>query len=171
MEPPMSPNDPLAVLLAHDRWATEQLLAACAPLTDAQLDRPFEIGRGSLRKTLVHLHDVIAGWDDAIAGHAETPPLPADAALPAIAAAHPRVYDAFATTCAVGAADDSLSLQRGTRSIRAPRGGLLVHVLTHGTHTRAQALNMLRHLGVAPLPQSSVTEWMIATGAAQAASN
>jgi uncharacterized damage-inducible protein DinB len=26
-------------------------------------------------------------------------------------------------------------------------------------HHRAQCLNMLRHLGVTPLPASSVTEW------------
>jgi uncharacterized damage-inducible protein DinB len=26
-------------------------------------------------------------------------------------------------------------------------------------HHRAQCLNMLRHLGVTPLPPSSVTEW------------
>jgi uncharacterized damage-inducible protein DinB len=36
---------------------------------------------------------------------------------------------------------------------------VLTHVTTHGMHHRAQCLNMLRQLGVTPLPPSSVTEW------------
>ena len=35
----------------------------------------------------------------------------------------------------------------------------LTHITTHGTHHRAQCLNMLRQLGVTPLPPSSVAEW------------
>jgi uncharacterized damage-inducible protein DinB len=31
--------------------------------------------------------------------------------------------------------------------------------MTHGMHHRAQCLNMLRRLGVQPLPPSSVAEW------------
>ena len=37
--------------------------------------------------------------------------------------------------------------------------GVITHIATHGTHHRAQCLNMLRRLGVHPLPQSSVAEW------------
>jgi uncharacterized damage-inducible protein DinB len=39
------------------------------------------------------------------------------------------------------------------------RGVVITHVATHGMHHRAQCLNMLKHLGVSPLPPSSVTEW------------
>ncbi len=39
------------------------------------------------------------------------------------------------------------------------RATILCHVHTHSMHHRAQCLNMLRHLGVNPLPQSSVVEW------------
>jgi uncharacterized damage-inducible protein DinB len=41
------------------------------------------------------------------------------------------------------------------------RGGVITHVATHGMHHRAQCLNMLRQLGVTPLPKSSVVEWMV----------
>jgi uncharacterized damage-inducible protein DinB len=34
-----------------------------------------------------------------------------------------------------------------------------MQVTTHAMHHRAQCLNMLRHLGVTPLPPSSVAEW------------
>ena len=51
---------------------------------------------------------------------------------------------------------------RGGREYAFPRGNVIVHVTTHGMHHRAQCVNMLRHIGINPLPQSSVLEWMIA---------
>ena len=39
------------------------------------------------------------------------------------------------------------------------RGAVVTHVATHGMHHRAQCLNMLRQLGLSPLPPSSVSEW------------
>jgi uncharacterized damage-inducible protein DinB len=49
---------------------------------------------------------------------------------------------------------------RAGKTFSFPRVGVLVHVTTHGMHHRAQCLNMLRHLGVTPLPPSSVAEWI-----------
>src|SRR5947209_857695 len=49
--------------------------------------------------------------------------------------------------------------ERNGRTFQFTRGAILTHVTTHGTHHRAQCLNMLRHLGVSPLPASSVAEW------------
>jgi uncharacterized damage-inducible protein DinB len=161
------PHDPLDVLFAHDRWATEQLLAACAALDDAQLDRPFPIGRGSLRATLVHLLQVIDAWDATINGRAPDAALEDErASVAALTAAAPRVYDALHATCRAGTAADTLHLARGPYRMAAPRGAVLTHLLDHGTHHRAQALNILRQLGVQPLPQSSVLQWMLATGVA-----
>ena len=48
---------------------------------------------------------------------------------------------------------------RDGRTIRLTRGAVLAHVATHGAHHRAQCLNMLRQLGVSPLPPTSVAEW------------
>jgi uncharacterized damage-inducible protein DinB len=48
---------------------------------------------------------------------------------------------------------------RDGRTVRLTRGAILAHVTTHGTHHRAQCLNMLRQLGVKPMPPSSVAEW------------
>ena len=39
------------------------------------------------------------------------------------------------------------------------RGTAIVHVMTHGAHHRAQALNMLRRLGVEELPDLDAIEW------------
>jgi len=47
--------DILVRLLGHDAWTTRQLLLRCRELTDAQLDRPFDIGDRSLRVTFLHI--------------------------------------------------------------------------------------------------------------------
>jgi len=48
---------------------------------------------------------------------------------------------------------------RDGRTFDITRGAVVAHVTTHGMHHRAQCLNMLRQLGVSPLPPSSVVEW------------
>jgi uncharacterized damage-inducible protein DinB len=48
---------------------------------------------------------------------------------------------------------------RDGRTISMMRSAVIAHVATHGMHHRAQCLNMLRQLGVKPLPPSSVAEW------------
>ena len=159
-------HHPLNVLLAHDRWATEQVLHASATLGDGQLDRTFDVGHGSVRATLVHMLNVIDAWDAGIARRTADDPVDAGASVAALIAAHARYYDRLAESCR-GAPDEVLHLSRGNVPMDAPRGAILTHVLTHGTHHRAQVLNMLRHLGVRPLPKSSVLEWMLATGVAQ----
>jgi uncharacterized damage-inducible protein DinB len=54
---------------------------------------------------------------------------------------------------------ETVSGQRAGQTLSLPRAVVLAHVATHGMHHRAQALNMLRQLGVTPLPRSSVIEW------------
>src|SRR5947207_14981747 len=44
---------PWPILFEHNRWAMRTLLAACGPLSPQQLDQPFEMGPGSVRKTLL----------------------------------------------------------------------------------------------------------------------
>jgi uncharacterized damage-inducible protein DinB len=54
------------------------------------------------------------------------------------------------------------SVSRTTRdgwTLTLTRGAVFAQVATHGVHHRAQCLNMLRRLGVQPLPPSSVAEW------------
>ena len=48
---------------------------------------------------------------------------------------------------------------RDGKILQLTRGAVLGQVTTHGMHHRAQCLNMLRRLGVQPLPPSSVAEW------------
>jgi uncharacterized damage-inducible protein DinB len=53
----------------------------------------------------------------------------------------------------------TVSRTREGKVYQFTRGAVLTHVTTHGMHHRAQCLNMLKQLGVKPLPLSSVAEW------------
>ena len=153
---------PAAILLAPNRWANRQMLDACAQLTHDQLHQPFEMGPGSLHNTLAHIAGSTRGWATMLAGAEPKPRIEkggpytldqlrtlfdeATQELEDALAAHP--LDAIATT------------ERDGKHYAFARGGVLTHVTTHAMHHRAQALNMLRHLGVDPLPHSSVADWM-----------
>ena len=71
----------------------------------------------------------------------------------------------MAASAKVHPVDGLVSGTRGGKNYTFSRGGVLTHVTTHGMHHRAQCLNMLRHLGVQPLPPSSVLEWMLTADA------
>ncbi|MBI3360402.1 MAG: hypothetical protein HY023_04755 [Chloroflexi bacterium] len=60
--------DILERLLKHDTWTTRHLLSRCRELMPGQLDRPFDIGQGTLRATLVHLIWNIEAWTDLMVG-------------------------------------------------------------------------------------------------------
>ena len=64
----MPTSNPADVLLVHNRWATRNLIEACAKLTREQFHQPFEMGRGSLHRTMVHILSAMQGWGDLLAG-------------------------------------------------------------------------------------------------------
>ncbi|UCC32325.1 MAG: DinB family protein, partial [Phycisphaerales bacterium] len=49
-------------LFAYNDWGRDRLMAIAEGLSDAQLDCPFEVGEGSLRKTLEHLFGAEWTW-------------------------------------------------------------------------------------------------------------
>ncbi|HRX85513.1 MAG TPA: DinB family protein [Phycisphaerae bacterium] len=146
-------------LLAHSDWARDQLLARAADLDAAALDRPFEMGEGSLRATLRHLWGAERVWLCRWQGADFTPYLDdlKNAALPI-----PRLAELWRATGTEragflsGLADSALAGDVTYTDLRGqthtyPLGGLLLHVCNHGIHHRAQALNMLRHVQAQPL--------------------
>jgi len=60
----MPQSDPLKILLAHNHWATQELLTACAALTPDQFHQKFEIGPGSLHDTLTHIIGATRTWTE-----------------------------------------------------------------------------------------------------------
>lgn len=160
-------SEPLDVLLAHDHWASRNLFEACRRLSEAQFHRPFEMGRGSLHDTLTHLVGAMRGWCDFLSRREMRPRPEADGKRRSADELLAMLDEAAAelSACArAGPVGEEISAERGGKTYTFTRGGVVTHVTTHSMHHRAQCLNMLRHLRVDPLPQSSVLEWMLGAG-------
>lgn len=161
---PMAKSDPLEILLAFDQWATRQILETCAKLSDAQFHQRFEMGPGSLHAAATHILGAMQAWTARLAGREDGPRLEEDGKRRT-----PGELMTLLESCARDLAeqahrrplDELIARVRDGRTYQFTRGAVLMQVLTHGMHHRAQCLNMLRHLGVKPLPPSSVTEWTI----------
>lgn len=160
----MIPTEPIAILAAHDRWATRLLLDVCDKLTSEQLHRRFEMGVGSLHDTLIHDAAAVRVWAETLL-RAPAAPWPSNDPRPVseLRAMAESAFDLLAKAAA-GPMDEVFERTRQGVTSRYTRGTILCHVHTHSMHHRAQCLNMLRHLGVSPLPESSVVEWSRAGG-------
>lgn len=159
----MPESDCLQILLSHDRWATEQILNVCGTLTADQFHRRFDIGPGSLHDTITHMVAVMRVWTETLAGQEPRPRLDADGQRRTPEQLLALLDEVW---CELSAEARRLPVRemvtrhmRNGRVLQITRGAVLTHATTHGTHHRAQCLNMLRQLGVTPLPASSVVEW------------
>lgn len=162
------PTDPVLAMLDHNEWANERVIDACAPLPDAQLDHPFEMGLGTLRATMTHTIAAMRLWSDRLAHRDPRPWLDAS---PDVGPAEWRRLSRESSadlrlTAFAGPMDEIIEVRRDDKVWRYPRAHLVVHVATHGVHHRAQCLNMLRRLGADPkaLPPSSALQWSLAHG-------
>ena len=157
-------ESPATTLLAHDAWANRAMHGALASLTPEQLDRPFEMGLGALRPTFTHILGATRGWTDVLAGRSQRPRLEADEPMgpPEWQALLEPTASELREAALSGPMDEVLHAERNGKTYTFVRAHVVTHVTTHAVHHRAQCLNMLRHLGVDPLPPSSVLEWMFA---------
>ncbi|HYE17472.1 MAG TPA: DinB family protein [Tepidisphaeraceae bacterium] len=140
-------------LCRHDAWTTRALLVLAQDLPDESLDRAFDVGHRTLRRTFAHVVANMECWHDLMAGR---PQRAWDASrgrpdsianliirLDTVAADLLRLATEFDT---IGDADFTDYLDRPPR--RKPLGAGLLHVATHGMHHRAQCLYLMRMLGV-----------------------
>jgi uncharacterized damage-inducible protein DinB len=158
----MPNSDPLSILLAHNRWATQQLLEACAKLDEQQFHQRFEMGPGSLHDTITHIVSAMQIWGQSLAGQEPTPRMDQDGRRRTpieLQAPLQNAADALAAQAMRLPLDQMVSRVREGKTMTLTRAAVLIQVTTHGMHHRAQCLNMLRQLGVKPLPPSSVVEW------------
>ncbi len=156
----MPTSNLLDILLAHDRWATDQILATCEKLTPEQFHQRFEMGPGSLHDTTTHILGAMQHWGDLLAGRELRPRLEGTKrSIPEILKLLNAISDDFAASARTHPLDKTVSRIRDGKTYIFTHGVVITHVATHAMHHRAQCLNMLRHLGVTPLPPSSVAEW------------
>ena len=157
----MATSDPLKILLAHDRWGTRQILDACSKLSDEQFHQRFEIGPGSLHDTITHMLGAMRAWTQLLAGQEMGARLEKDGrrSMGELVGLLDICANEFASEAVRLPLEAMVSRTREGKIYQFTRGAVLTHVATHGMHHRAQCLNMLKQLGVKPLPLSSVAEW------------
>ena len=170
----MNAVDLLQRLHQHRAWVNGNLLTAAATLSDEQLRSPFQIGQGSIWKSLVHLYAAEYVWLEALLGQRRPRSCQATCRANSQAISKARAGSRAWTTCGrSGSALEqrwigylasltpesleevvykkgSVTGQRfGTR-----RADVLLHVCTHAHYTAAQVVNMLRQAGVEKLPET-----------------
>ena len=159
----MPKSDAIDIMLAHNEWATRQVLDVCAKLTPEQFSQGFEMGPGTLQNTVTHIVGAMRTWIEILAGNARAArPVEGQKLTPGeVLALLESASRELAEEAKRLPLDEMVSRVREGKTYQFTRGAVLTHVLTHGVHHRAQCLNMMRHLGVKPLPPMSVTEWTV----------
>src|SRR3954447_11814231 len=92
--------DLLDRLLGHDYWTTRQLLLRSSGLSDAELDRSFDIGHETVRRTFVHIIGNMEVWTDLLYERSVRPRAgqsPDAASIPGLIARLDAVAPEFAT--------------------------------------------------------------------------
>src|SRR5215207_1594778 len=144
-------------------WGMKRLFDHAEGMADADLDRDFNIGMGTLRKTLLHLYDAEIWWHGNWRGEKQMfQRLPTDTP---IADLRDRWMSMAAARSEFIEHTDGESLNQivegdfGSGVFRLRVGETLIQLGVHGTHHRAQAINMLRRLGVSTKPTDLVV-WL-----------
>lgn len=166
----MNAADLVRRLHQHRVWANAKLLDAAGPLEREDLERRMAIGQGSIWKSLLHLYAAEYVWLEALLGN-EAPLVAGDVpgklpgnqegegtigSLDELVARWRELdgrWQAYLDALTDAALDDvvyKVNTKGARHSTR--RGDILLHVCTHAQYTTAQVINMLRQLGVTPLP-------------------
>lgn len=142
--------DILERLLDHDQWATKQVLARAATLTDEQLDQEFDIGHCTIRDTIDHIVAAREGWTARMT--LVPPPEHPDARPIAYQADRfARAHDAFAEVSLrisdEGRMDDTF---KDHYDIQATYGSAILMNILHSEGHRNEIVHMLTRLGLPP---------------------
>lgn len=159
----------------HRSWVNGNLLSAVSSLSDEQLRLPFQIGQGSIWKSLLHLYAAEYVWLETLLGN-DDPILQGD--LPGKIPGNQQGEGGITgfeelkqkwsvleqrwvinlQSLTPESLDDivykkSTSYGLGKR-YGTSRGDILLHVCTHAQYTVAQVMNMLKQAGSEKLPET-----------------
>ena len=139
-------------LFGYNAWANGRVWSVAADLNEEQMDRPFEMGEGSLRKTLAHIYGAERAWYERCGGpDANQSPNSRDtyrlAEIRDASARLSKLRDKWLAELTDTAMQREITYAKNGRTYAHPLSDVLLHVCNHGMHHRAQALNMLRRSG------------------------
>ena len=147
---------------AYGDWCNSMLLDLAAPLDDAALDHDFAMGLGSARKTALHLADAERWWIKSwTTGPSQFDKAPVTTSIAELRAQWLQIIadrNRFIDSLDASSAQRVVTALIGPMSVRVPVIESLVQLCSHGTHHRAQLINMLRHSGVKS-PASDYSIW------------
>ncbi len=153
-------------LLGYDRFTTDRVLDLCRDLPDADLDRDFDIGNRTIRRTLDHMLAAMELWTGLMAGERRGRSEPTNASIADLLARHAAIHDRFDAVvrevAAAGRLDDTFT---DHHDIQQSYGATILQVMAwHNVHHRSEILHMLQRLGVPDLPDGDPQEWEHLTG-------
>ncbi len=159
----------------HRTWVNHHLLTVAGQLSEDQLSSPFQIGQGSIWKSLVHLYAAEYVWLEALLGN-ENPLAQGDlpGKLPGNQQGEGRIsglaelrekwsvldqrWSEYLASLTPNGLDDLVSKKITSsgpgKRLATRRVDVLLHVSTHAHYTAAQVVNMFRQSGVENLPDT-----------------
>lgn len=148
-------------LLGHDVWTTRELLLLCQPLGDEQVDREFDIGHRTLRKTFDHVIYNMEAWSMLMAAEevVRYEDRTIDGMLHRLEAAGKRLARVAHAVADRDGWDETWTDHLDNPPSQRTYGGAIAHVITHSMHHRAQILYMLRMIGVKNRPEGDALSW------------
>ncbi|MGN6484427.1 MAG: DinB family protein [Thermomicrobiales bacterium] len=162
--PSQPPDFWLDALLGHDRDMTAYLMSLSAGLSDDELDREFDIGHRTLRRTFDHLILATDSWTGQLTGE-PVPWKPDPASIAAMQERHQAVYARFeATAHTIAAEGQEQEIIIDAHDYPQTKGLTVLHVILHNHMHRSEVLHILQRLGVEELPEGDPQEWGHYTG-------
>jgi uncharacterized damage-inducible protein DinB len=158
--------DLLDRLLAHDVWSTNQLLLQSKPLTDLQLNKPFDIDSRTLRDCFIHIIEAMEIWNDLLYERPVRKSNELKAKSQNVDGLIARLNKAGEELAAISKKvarevrwDDVFTDVLDNPPQKKTFGGTIAHIITHSMHHRAQAMYMMEQLGIRDHIEGDVLSW------------
>lgn len=152
----MNLTDLIRFQVAHSAWALEQLIRHAQQLPEHKIEEDLGIGPGGLRANLAHTIECMFFFADNFAGRKYTEPPEFAAHSQSIPGLKTLLIDAEhklkTSMLAACAQPESHVSWPNAESGTMPAAAAIAQVFDHSTLHRTQCINMLKRLGVRPVP-------------------
>lgn len=151
-------------LLDHDRDVTHRLLEQCQTLNANQWELPFLLGHVTLLDTFDHMLRNVEVWTDLMMHRdvRKARKLSAESA-PSFTDRWDATYNEFAQVARQIEDENRIDDRYCDTLDDPPReksyGGTILHVITHNMSHRAEAMHMMRRLGINDITTPDILSW------------